>query len=297
MRKVIVSTYVTLDGRVDEVRDWAVPYDDDGAVDYHTDLLMNSDGLLLGHKTYELFAALWPSRAGEFPYVDKLDGMAKHVASTTLKDLEWENSQLIEGDVAEDVAMLKQQPGQDLVMYGCHDLMHSLLEHDLIDEYRILVQPVLLGKGEELPQGRRGAGEPRSRRHHRDPIRGGHSHLPAWQVGSSAHEPLEDSERQPDERHLEMHDRPVFLYAAVYDEIAEAEADYQAVFDLHAAGAIGTFDSAVIRKEADGKVRVTKTENQPSTAPGPGPQSERWSGSCSHPRSSAAQSSGPARAA
>ena len=147
MRKVIVSTYMTLDGRVDEIRDWAVPYDDDGAAKYHTDLLTSSDGLLLGRKTYEIFAALWPSLSGEFPYVDKLNSMAKYVASTTLRDLEWENSHLIEGGVADGVAKLKQQPGQDLVMYGCHDLMHSLLEHDLIDEYRIWVHPVVLGKG------------------------------------------------------------------------------------------------------------------------------------------------------
>src|SRR5436190_9172120 len=147
MRKVIVSTYVTLNGRVDEPRDWAVPYDDDGAAKYHTDLLMNSDGLLLGRKTYELFAAMWPSRSGEFPYVDKLNSMPKYVASTTLKDLEWENSHLIEGDVAEGVAKLKQQPGQDLIMYASHDLMHSLLEYDLIDEYQLLVHPVVLGKG------------------------------------------------------------------------------------------------------------------------------------------------------
>jgi dihydrofolate reductase len=73
--------------------------------------------------------------------------MAKYVASTTLKDLEWENSHLIEGDVTEGVARLKEQPGQDLIMYGCHDLMHSLLEHDLIDEYRILVQPLCSGRG------------------------------------------------------------------------------------------------------------------------------------------------------
>ena len=147
MRKVIVSTYMTLDGRVDDPRDWAVPYDDDGAAKYHSDLLMNSDGLLLGRKTYEMFAALFPARSGEFPYVDRINSMAKYVASTTLQDLEWENSHLIEGDVAEGVAQLKEQPGQDLIMYGCHGLMHSLLEHDLIDEYRILVQPVLLGKG------------------------------------------------------------------------------------------------------------------------------------------------------
>jgi dihydrofolate reductase len=147
MRKVIVSTYATLDGRVDELQDWTVPYNSDAAVEYHTDLLKNCDGLLLGRKTYEIFAMLWPSKSGELPYIDKMNSMAKHVASTTLKDPKWENSHLIEGDVADGVATLKQQPGQDLVMYGCRDLMHTLLGHDLIDEYRILVHPVLLGKG------------------------------------------------------------------------------------------------------------------------------------------------------
>ncbi len=147
MRKLIVSSNVTLDGRVDEVRHWALPYDDNEAVEYHTDLLSHSDGLLFGRKTYEFFAALFPSRSGEFPYVDQINSMAKYVASTTLKDLEWENSHLIEGDVPEAVAELKQQPGQDLVMYGCHDLMHSLLERDLIDEYRLWLYPVVLGKG------------------------------------------------------------------------------------------------------------------------------------------------------
>ena len=150
MRQVIVSTYMTLDGRVDEPRDWAVPYDDEGTARHHTDLLTHSDGLLLGRRTYEMFAGLFPARSGELPYVDRINTMAKYVASTTLEHLEWENSHLIEGDVAEGVARLKDQPGQDLVMYGCHELMHSLLEHDLIDEYRILVQPVLLGKGRSL---------------------------------------------------------------------------------------------------------------------------------------------------
>src|SRR6478735_2409387 len=143
MRNVIVSTYMTLDGKIDGVRDWAVPYNDDGAIKHHTDLLANSDGLLLGRKTYELFNAMWPPRAGEFAYVDKINRMPKYVASTTLTEVEWENSHLLEGDVAEAVAKLKAQPGQDLVLYGCHELMHSVL--DLIDEYRILVQPVLLG--------------------------------------------------------------------------------------------------------------------------------------------------------
>ena len=145
MRKVIVSTNVTLDGRVDEVRDWALSFEDDEFVKHHTELLSHSDGLLLGRKTYEFFAAVWPSRSGEF--ADRFNGMAKYVASTTLEDLEWENSHLIEGDVPEAVAKLKQQPGQDLIVYGSHDLTQSLLEHDLIDEYQLWVYPVVLGKG------------------------------------------------------------------------------------------------------------------------------------------------------
>jgi dihydrofolate reductase len=150
MRKVIASTYVTLDGRVDDPQEWVVPYDDEELVKYHTDLVMNSDGLLLGRNTYEIFAAIWPARSGEFPYVDKLNAMAKYVASTTLKDPKWENSHPIQGDAAAAVAELKEQRGQDLIVYGGLDLVHSLLEHDLIDEYRILVQPVLLGKGRSL---------------------------------------------------------------------------------------------------------------------------------------------------
>ena len=147
MRKVIVSTYVTLDGKVDGIRDWALPFNNEEAVKYHTDLLANSDGLILGRKTYEIFAGKWPSLSGQFPYIDKMNSMAKYVASTTLTNIQWENSHLIEGDVAAGVAELKQQPGQDLVLYGCHDLMHSLLEHDLIDQYQLLVHPVLLGTG------------------------------------------------------------------------------------------------------------------------------------------------------
>jgi dihydrofolate reductase len=142
---VIVSNSVTLDGRVDEVRDWALPGDDDEFVKHQTDLLSHSDGLLLGRKSYEFFAAVWPSRSGEFP--ERMNSIAKYVASTTLEDPEWENSHLIEGDVAESVAQLKEQPGQDLVIYGSNDLMHTLLERELIDEFQFWVYPVVLGKG------------------------------------------------------------------------------------------------------------------------------------------------------
>jgi dihydrofolate reductase len=150
MRKLIVSTYLTLDGRVDDVQEWALRPDTEDAVKYHTDLMAHSDGLLLGRATYEIFAGLWPAMAATIPYADTFNRMAKHVASTTLEHLDWENSHLITGDVVAGVAALKRQPGQDLVMYGCYDLMHSLMGHDLIDEYRLLVHPVLLGKGRVL---------------------------------------------------------------------------------------------------------------------------------------------------
>jgi dihydrofolate reductase len=145
MRKLIVSNNVTLDGRVDEVRDWALPGNDEEFVRHHTELLSHSDGLVLGRKSYEFFAAVWPSRSGAFP--DRMNSIAKYVASTTLKDLEWENSHLLEGDVPEAVATLKQEPGQDLVVYGSHDLAHNLLEHDLVDEYQLWVHPAVLGRG------------------------------------------------------------------------------------------------------------------------------------------------------
>ena len=97
MRNLIVSNSVTLDGKVDEVRGWALPGDDEEFVKHQTELLSHSDGLLLGRGTYEFFAAVWPSRSGEFP--DRMNKITKYVASTTLTDVEWENSQLIEGDL------------------------------------------------------------------------------------------------------------------------------------------------------------------------------------------------------
>lgn len=139
MRNVIVSTYATLDGRTDDLPEWTIPYDDPAASAYHEDLLAGADGLLLGRRTYEIFAQIWPPRAGELPYIDRINTMAKYVVSTGDPDLSWPDSHLI--------ADVKSLPAGNLVVYGGHGLTNSLREHDLIDEYRILVHPVLLGKG------------------------------------------------------------------------------------------------------------------------------------------------------
>lgn len=152
MRRLIVSTYATLDGRVDDLQDWTIGYNSEESAGYHDALLKDCDGLVLGRRTYEAFAYIWPARAGELPYIDKINAMPKYVASSTLTDLAWENSHLIEGGAAAGVAALKARDGQDLVMYGCRDLMVALT--GLIDEYRILVHPVLFGRGRPfLPDG------------------------------------------------------------------------------------------------------------------------------------------------
>lgn len=115
---------------------------------YAWEQLLASDALLLGRRVYQVFAASWPSRGGEF--ADRMNSLPKFVVSTTLEELEWSNSSLIRGDVPREVSKLKQQSGQDILIYGSGDLMHTLMQHDLIDEYRFWVNPVVLGSGKRL---------------------------------------------------------------------------------------------------------------------------------------------------
>jgi len=147
MRKLIVSTYATLDGRADDLPEWTISPTGDAAASYDAGLLAGADGLLLGRRTYEVFAAIWPPRAGASPYIDRINAMAKYVVSSGRPDLTWTNSHLVGGDVPHSVAELKDRPGGDLVVYGGHALIATLREHGLVDEYRILLHPVLLGKG------------------------------------------------------------------------------------------------------------------------------------------------------
>jgi dihydrofolate reductase len=112
---------------------------------------MKADALLLGQVTYEGFAQAWPSMPrDEGGYADKMNGMPKFVVSTTLEEAEWTNSTLIRGNVAEEVSKLKQQPGGDILVNGSGRLIRTLMEHDLVDEYRLMVFPVVLGGGQRL---------------------------------------------------------------------------------------------------------------------------------------------------
>lgn len=147
MRKVIVSMYVSLDGVMEEPA-WTTPYWNDEIAKFKFDELFASDALLLGRVTYQGFAAAWPSMdEGEFG--ERMNSLPKFVASTTLEEATW-NATLIKENVAEEVSKLKQQPGQNLLIYGSGDFVHMLMQHDLIDEYRLLVYPVVLGNGKRF---------------------------------------------------------------------------------------------------------------------------------------------------
>jgi dihydrofolate reductase len=157
MKKVIVSEFVTLDGVMEdpggaeqfERGGWAFQFERGPEGDkFKLDEVMQAGALLLGRKTYEGFAAAWPSRTGEF--ADKMNGMPKYVVSTTLDNAGWNNSTIISSNVVEKVAELKGLPGQDILIAGSGQLVGTLLEHDLVDEYRLMVYPVILGKGKHL---------------------------------------------------------------------------------------------------------------------------------------------------
>jgi dihydrofolate reductase len=159
MRKVVAAEYVTVDGVMQdpggvgeiELGGWSNPYFNDELATYQSEQLFASDALLLGRVTFEGFAAAWPSMEeteGEFGV--RMNTLPKFVASTTLQEpLKW-NGTLLRGDPAEEVAKLKQQPGQDILIYGSGELVNALLPHDLIDEFRLMVFPVVLGRGKHL---------------------------------------------------------------------------------------------------------------------------------------------------
>jgi dihydrofolate reductase len=158
MARVVVNEYVSVDGVMEdpggaegfELGGWTRPYWSDELGRVQLERLLASDALLLGRVTYGGFAAAWPAMKDEAGFADKMNGMAKYVASRTLTKLAWNNSRLIEGDVAAAVAELKRRPGGDLMVAGSATLLRTLIRHDLVDEYRLMVHPVALGKGKRL---------------------------------------------------------------------------------------------------------------------------------------------------
>ena len=151
MRKLVESTFMTLDGVIESPQEWSPPYWDEEHAAYARKLLFAADALLLGRATYESFAQAWPARSGD-EYTDRINAMPKYVASRTLQEATW-NATVIQGDVAEEVERLKREPGEDILKFGTGELDRPLLTNGLIDELHVWVFPVLVGKGQGLIDG------------------------------------------------------------------------------------------------------------------------------------------------
>lgn len=149
MREVVVTEFVSLDGVMEEPA-WTAPYWNDEIAKFKTDEMLASDALLLGRVTYQGFAAAWPESKDEG--AERMNSIPKYVVSTTLDKVEWNNSRLIKGDIVGEITKLKQQNGQDILVYGSAALLQTLMKHDLVDRYRLLVYPVVVGKGKRLFQ-------------------------------------------------------------------------------------------------------------------------------------------------
>jgi dihydrofolate reductase len=157
--RIVVTEFVSLDGVVEapgggesfKHGGWSFDISRGEEGDkFKLDETLASEALLLGRVTYEGFAAAWPSRADEAGFADKFNSMPKYVVSSTLENPEWNNSTVLKGDVGEAVAKLKQEHDGDIVVHGSPQLVQTLIEHDLVDEYRLMVFPVVLGSGKRL---------------------------------------------------------------------------------------------------------------------------------------------------
>ena len=147
MRKLVVTEFVSLDGVMEDPA-WTFKYWNDEIARFKGEESDASDALLLGRVTYEAFAAAWPQSKDEgAPY---FNNVRKYVVSTTLDEAEWNNSILIKDNVVEEIGKLKQQDGKDITVHGSATLVQTLVQHDLVDSYRLLVYPLVLGKGKRL---------------------------------------------------------------------------------------------------------------------------------------------------
>jgi len=150
MRKIVAGLFMSLDGVVESPERWQMPYFNDEMGRAISAQMASSDALLLGRRTYQEFAAFWPNQPSDAPFADYMNPTPKLVVSTTLDSVEWDNSTLLTGDVAARLATLKQQPGKNLNVSGSGTLIRWLLSEGLLDELRLMVCPVVVGRGRHL---------------------------------------------------------------------------------------------------------------------------------------------------
>jgi dihydrofolate reductase len=153
MRKLIVSAWISLDGIFDAelMNEWFNPFDSVARQNYIRDGILSADAFMFGRNTYQMLAPYWSSlKNNEMGVADKLNSAAKYVASKTLKAADWNNSTIIGENLTEEINRLKQQPGSEIQIEGSADLVLSLMKEGLIDELRLLVHPVIMGKGKRF---------------------------------------------------------------------------------------------------------------------------------------------------
>ncbi len=149
--RLVATEYISLDGVFEEPGHWSGPFFNEEAAQFKLNELRASEALLLGRRTYEGFAAAWPSMGqDEAGFADKMNSMPKYVVSSSLDRVDWTGSRLVKGDLVEEIRKLKQEPGQDLLLSGSGMLFNALTQANLIDLYRFMLHPVILGKGPRL---------------------------------------------------------------------------------------------------------------------------------------------------
>jgi dihydrofolate reductase len=154
MRNIIVTEYLTVDGVFEEPGQWSFAYWSEEAMRYKRDELFSSDVQLLGRVTYEGFAKAWPTMPDTGDFGERMNSMPKYVVSTTLTHAEWRNTTIINKNVVQEIQKLKEPSGQQILVAGSGKLVHTLMQHHLVDEYRFMVHPVVLGRGKRLfPEG------------------------------------------------------------------------------------------------------------------------------------------------
>ena len=150
MRKIVAGLFISLDGVVEAPEKWIIPYYNDEIGQTIESAMTEADILLLGRRTYELFAAHWPNQSSDVQFADWMNNTSKLVVSRTLKKVEWKNSTLIKGDVVKELTKLKQQRGKNIHVIGSATLVRSLLRDGLLDELGLMVYPIILGAGRRL---------------------------------------------------------------------------------------------------------------------------------------------------